>query len=353
MIVATHTRREFIVGAVRSAFESGLDPGQLDVIVTKGYESEPQDAELRRLGARVVFDPSPGMGQQLWQAVPLTRAPLVAFLDDDDLFEPTRLAHVCRVFGDHPGVGFYRNRVTVMDRDGQPVPRTLYSAMELEVLLDRTGALGPLTVSDPISFRLLDRCYPWFNTSTMVVRREVLTGPFGHLLETADCAPDTRLYLIALLSGLALYIDDERLIRYRASSPTWPELANRAWADLRSEEQTAELSEAYAPAPWPEQFRRSVRNLRRRAFWSEFVARIDDGRPRLEVASALLAYFRLLADRPSEVGSDPSRFFYLLCTAAYMAIPSAGRGILRNASTRPSISPTRRRAHRSEPPSSG
>lgn len=349
VIVATHTRREFIVEAVRSVFGSGLGPDQVEVIATKGYVSESQDEELRQLGARVVFDPCPGMGQQLWHAVSSTRAPLVAFLDDDDLFEPTRLAHVCRVFADHPDVGFYRNRLELIDREGKPVPRTLYGEMELDPQLDRTGTPGRLSASDPASFRLLQECFPWFNTSTMVVRRELLAGPVGHLLETADCAPDTRLYLLALLSGLALYIDDRRLTRYRASSPTWTQLAARSWADLRSEQETAELAERYAPAPWPGQFRRLVRNLRRRAFWSEFVARIENGRPRREVASAMLAYLRVLVDQPSTVGADPSRLFYLMCAAAYMVDPSAGRGILSYASTTPSISPTRRRAAGSEP----
>ena len=344
VIVISGVRADFIVEAVRSVFASGLAPDQLEVLVTKGYASDSQDEELRQLGASVHFDPCVGIGERLWHALPLTRAPLVAFLDDDDLYEPTRLAHVRQVFDEHPDVGFYRNRVTPIDRDGRPVPRSLCGLMELDPLLDRTGPLSRLSITEPSSFRLLCDSFPWFNTSSMVVRREVLTGPYGHLLETADFSPDIRLYLLALLSGLSLYLDDRRLTRYRTSARPWTELARRAWGGLRSVLESSELSEKYAPAPWPEQFHQLVRNNRRRASWYEFLARIENGRTRPDVVSSLLAYLRVLLDQPSTIRTDPSRLFYLLCVTAYVIKPTLGRTILQRASMTPSISPSRRRA---------
>ena len=348
VIVATYLRREFIVDAVRSVFGSGLSPDQVDVVVTKGYPSTTQDEELRQLGARIILDPESNMGQRLWRAIPMTHARLVAFLDDDDLFEATRLEHVCRIFDTHPGVGFYRNRVTLIDRAGEPVPRELYGAMELDPLLDRTGPLDSISGSHPTDYHLLRKGFPWFNTSAMVLRRELLTGPFGHLLESADFAPDVRLYLIALLSGTGLYIDDQRLTRYRASSPTWSELARRSWGELAAVKVSSELAQRLTQPPWPAQFRTLVRNSEMRAVWSEFVSRIEQRRPRVEVISAFLEYIDSVVRHPRAIRFDPSRFFYLVCAGAYLADPTSGSAILRNASITPSISRTRRRAVRGD-----
>ena len=52
------------------------------------------------------------------------RAPLVAILNDDDLFEPERLAHVVSIFRERPWLGYYRNRISAIDSEGRAVPRT-------------------------------------------------------------------------------------------------------------------------------------------------------------------------------------------------------------------------------------
>ncbi|MFZ1023344.1 MAG: glycosyltransferase family A protein, partial [Thermoplasmata archaeon] len=174
IVVAAHLRPDYIVGAVQSVLRSGLPANQLDIVVTKGYRSDDQDKVLAGLGARVFLDFDVGVGLQLWRAIPLARAPLVAFLDDDDQFETTRLDHVRQIFLERPEIGFYRNRVKLIDLDGEAVPLDLYDAEELDTLLDHTGPLDRLSIRDPNSFHTLRRCHPWFNTSSMVVRRELL-----------------------------------------------------------------------------------------------------------------------------------------------------------------------------------
>jgi hypothetical protein len=346
IVVAAHLRPDYIVGAVESVVRSGLRPSQIDIVVTKGYRSVEQEEVLRRLGARVFHDFDVGVGLQLWRAVPLTRAPLVAFLDDDDQFETTRLEHVCRIFHDHPEVGFYRNRVKLIDIAGELVPTDLYDPEELDALLDRTGPLQGLSVKDPTSFRLLQKCHPWFNTSTIVVRRELLIGPFGHLLATAHHAPDVRLYLMGVLSGAGIYIDDQRLTRYRTSFPTWSQQAKRAADDLDSVRMTAQLAQRFAPAPWPTQFWTLVRDAEERVLWSEFVSQLEKGRPRVEVTSTFIDYLRFLLSHPRAIHAEPSRIFYIACLASYQADPSLGAAILTKALTTASINRSRRRTGR-------
>ncbi len=351
VVVAAHLRPDFIVGAVESVLRTGLNPDQLDIVVTKGYRSPEQEKVLANLGARVYHDYDVGVGLQLWRALPLTRAPLVAFLDDDDQFEPSRLDHVVRIFDDRPDIGFYRNRVKLVDLDNKPVPLALYEPLELDSLLDRTGPLDRLSVSDPSSFRLLRKCHPWFNMSSMAVRRTLWTGPFGPLLATAHHAPDVRLYLIALLSGTGIYMDDQRLTRYRTSSPNWTAQAARAADDLDSVTTTARLAQEYAPSPWPSEFWIRVRDAEKRALWSEFLSELEKGRPRVEVLSAFMEYLDFLLRHPRAMYPEPSRAFYAAVLATYLTVPSLGNAILTRASTMASINRTRRRTGSIGPPS--
>jgi hypothetical protein len=343
IIVAAHLRQEYIVEAVRSVVGSGLAPDQLDIVVTKGYRSPEQDEELRKLGARVYFDYDVGVGLQLWRAISLTRAPLVAFLDDDDQFEPTRLDHVISIFGDHPEIGFYHNRLKLIDLDGRSVSSTLYGAMERDAWLDRTGPLTRLSGKNSSDARVLRRCHPWFNTSSMVIRKELLRGRFGQFLETAHHAPDVRLYLIAILSGAGIYLDDRRLTRYRTSAPTWPEQARRAIDDLTSVTRSCQLAERLADRPWVPQFRKIMLDAQKRSLWAEFLSRLARSRPRTEVVSALTRYLRFLIYHPRALQSEPSRFFYLACFATYLIAPSSGSAILSKALSTPSINRSKRR----------
>jgi hypothetical protein len=344
VIVAAHLRREYLVDAVKSVVSSGLPPNQLDIVVTKAYRSDEQDEELQRLGARIYLDFDVGVGLQLWRAVPLTRGPLVAFLDDDDQFEAMRLDHVTRVFQADPEIGFYRNRVRLIDLDGEPVSPSLYEATERDALLDRTGPLKRLSGKDPASSRVLQGGYPWFNTSTMVLRRDLLTGRFGQLLETAHHAPDVRLYLIAILSGAGMYIDDRRLTRYRTRASRWEDEARRSAGDLDSVTRTAHLAQKLAPAPWPTQFWTIVREAEKRNLWSDFLSRLEQSRPRAEAISAFAEYLRFLGSHPRAIYFEPSRLFYFTCLVAYLIDPASGNAVLRKALATASINRSRRRA---------
>ncbi|MFZ0890942.1 MAG: glycosyltransferase family 2 protein [Thermoplasmata archaeon] len=350
VIVAAHLRQEYIVDAVRSVVGSGLAPEHLDIVVTKGYRSPEQDEVLRKLGARVYFDYDVGVGLQLWRALPLTRAPLIAFLDDDDQFEPTRLDHVIGVFRDHPDIGFYHNRLNLIDLDGHSVSPTMYGAMERDAGLDRTGPLTRLSGKNPSDARVLRRLHPWFNTSSMVIRRDVLMGRFGQFLETAHHAPDVRLFLIAILSGTGIYMDDRRLTRYRTSAPTWQNQARRALDDLTSVDRTCQLAERFAERPWVPQFRKILLEAQKRSLWADFVSRLDRSQPRASVMAALTRYLRFLIYHPRAISSEPSRLFYLACFATYLVAPSSGSAILSKALATSSINRSKRRTGREDTP---
>jgi hypothetical protein len=93
-------------------------------------------------------------------------------------------------------------------------PRTwdrLYRAPSL----DRTGPLLIEAERKGDRWKELLRSFPEFNLSSMVIRREVLDGARGALLEEMGARIDLAQFVLAYLSPGALYLDDRRLTRYR------------------------------------------------------------------------------------------------------------------------------------------
>lgn len=115
--------------------------------------------------------------------------PLIAFLDQDDLWLPEKLSRQCELLRRHPAAGYSITHVELLlDNDGPPPPWL------------RAGWLaGP---------------QPVFLPSCMLVRRRTLQeiGVFDPALRNGS---DTDWFARARGAGVAVAIADEVLVRYR------------------------------------------------------------------------------------------------------------------------------------------
>ncbi len=215
VIVGAYGRRPYLVRAVRSVLAQTLARDRFELLVTKNFTDAGIDAELARGAVPTLLDDDPRIGPWLLRAVGRTRAPLVAFLDDDDEFEPGRLAAVLEVLRANPGVGFYRNRVRVIDDGGSPIPVERWRPHERDASFDASGPvlLGPGAKSSVVRYAS-DGVNAGFNSSTMVVRRELLEGAFGEAFSRTQL-PDLALYVLGALGPGSMYLDDRRLTRFR------------------------------------------------------------------------------------------------------------------------------------------
>ena len=105
VVVAAHTRVDFLKRAVASAAEQSPD----EIIVVKFTEDPALDRELGQLGATVVHSREPFQGGKYAEGIERASGDVVVALDDDDLILAGKIARVRSVFLD-PSVVCYTNR---------------------------------------------------------------------------------------------------------------------------------------------------------------------------------------------------------------------------------------------------
>jgi glycosyltransferase involved in cell wall biosynthesis len=300
VIVGDYGRRRYLASAVRSLAAQTLPRDRFEVVVTKTYRDPELDRTLAAFGATVLFDEEPRIGRWLRRALNASKAPIVTFLDDDDEFEPDRLAHVLSVYRQYPDLAFYRNRVTVIDGDGRPIPPDRWRSLETDAAFDAVGPLHLASGTDP---RLLEfathRSSATFNSSTMAFRRELLEDEPGAAFERTQL-PDQFFFLAALLSRRGVFLDDRRLTRYRyypgnvTREVPWLGRAEESYRDM------ARLAARFDRADLAAWLSERATHYGRMFRGSSLVDRVAAGAGRREVAERTGEYLRYLGRHPEE-----------------------------------------------------
>lgn len=321
VIVGDYSRRRYLGGALRSLADQTLARERFEIVVIKNYRDAELDRALAASGTTVLFDEEPRIGRWLRRAVNASRAPLVTFLDDDDEFEPGRLAHVVEVFGRYPDLGFYRNRVTVIDADGRPVPPDRWDPLTTDADLGTLGALHLAADDRHALFELTtQRTHASFNSSTMALRRELLAGELGEAFERTQL-PDHFFLLAAVLANRALFLDDLRLTRYRlypgnvSASVPWLRAAERSYRDM------AELAARFRCPEFAHWLDDLSVHFGRMSLGSQLVLRVAMGADRREIGGKTLEYLRYLGGHPRERAWTLDTWAAGLYGAAYLGWP--------------------------------
>jgi glycosyltransferase involved in cell wall biosynthesis len=86
VIIPTHNRRALMEEAVRSVLAVSAPDIAVEVLVIDDSSEDGSAAAATRLGARVLTSSRPGAGAGRNVGVRAARAPIIAFLDDDDIW---------------------------------------------------------------------------------------------------------------------------------------------------------------------------------------------------------------------------------------------------------------------------
>jgi glycosyltransferase involved in cell wall biosynthesis len=205
-VVMAHGRREFLRAAVDSARGQTEVPESYEVIVTKDFADAYVDALP---GVRVLDSSGMGTGEMIADAARVARGDLVAFLDDDDVWEPGKVAQVVTVFGSSPQLGYYGHGQSVINDAGEPSPmggaiwrRQKRLRRDIEIPAPISGSVASSLWADP------------GNDSSITLRREFLLDR-ETFLRQIRASIDTFLLWTGLLSTGGIRFSSAPLTRLR------------------------------------------------------------------------------------------------------------------------------------------
>lgn len=244
VIVVGYRPRPYLRTAVESVLSQSLPRSQMEVLVQTGFSDPTFQDWLAGVGVRHRFDAEPRLGRWLLGALDATQAPLVAIVEDDDVLEADRLERALAQFARYPDLGYYRNRLTVIDAKGQALPATQWKRIEQEHALDRRGAMRiePGQKEGAVA-KMRAEHLEWLNLSTMVFRREIFGPTLRPVVAECQC-PDLFTFVAAVLAPGGLYLDDHRLTRYRRHGQS--ATRSLSWHRLHAEDHRRMLAVAEA-----------------------------------------------------------------------------------------------------------
>jgi glycosyltransferase involved in cell wall biosynthesis len=230
VIVCAHDRKQYLRAAVESVLAQDVDRSRFEVIVVKNFSDPEIDAELDRRGVRHLLCSESPASLKIAAGLRASRGKVVLLLDDDDLFEPTKVRTVLGEFESNPNLGYYHNQVSYIDSAGREIPQGSVEGFGLRT----AGRARRTVVTDDEKSRGLARIafhYPDFNSSSLAVRREVAEAALPYLDQTPG-GVDSFFFFAGLISPFSLLLDDKRLTRYRFHSEN-ESLAGAARTDDR------------------------------------------------------------------------------------------------------------------------
>lgn len=210
VLVVAHERREFVAIALRSLEVQTLPRDQFEVLLLKDFEAPELDPQLERLGAQAVtLAPGP-LGRWVAQVQDQVHGQLVAFLDDDDLFEPEKLERVVEDFGSEPRASYLHHATRPLRGPGARPPYPSNEPAQRAPIQNRT--IAPAEWKS--NFRGLWRSGAAFNLSSIVVRRQVLVE-FPDWLERIEVSLSAYLFYATLRMSGWFLLDGRPLAKYR------------------------------------------------------------------------------------------------------------------------------------------
>ncbi len=172
VIIPTCNREQLVVEAAASALAQTFT--DLEVVVCDDGSTDGTGPRVRALGARVRYvriDHTGRLGAVRNRAIAASRGELLAFLDDDDLFDPEHVA----------------KQVARIDRE--PALDAVY--VDRAVLMPDGSTLGPVPSADPdaegcVLDRVLAGHHP--HPCTLMIRRAALerAGGWDESMETGE-----------------------------------------------------------------------------------------------------------------------------------------------------------------------
>ena len=216
VVIVAYKRTEFLMDAFKSVISQKIDSCEYEIIIVKHFQDELMDSFFLEHKAVLVHPNCQRLGSGIVEGIKLCKGEVIAFLDDDDIFLPEKLAVVERFFHEYPELGYYHNNHAVINKQGvasDEMPRVMKEFSKRQTFVVKHEYTINGDDKQNVTFKL-ERLIPDFNMSSVVIRKSIIIDKLS-ILGQLESAPDTFMYFASLVSDCALCVDSDTYTLYR------------------------------------------------------------------------------------------------------------------------------------------
>ena len=236
VIVTAYNRKEFLEYSIESVLRQNLNGIKIEIIVVVNFDFSVDVNEEIKI-KKIVMEGT--IGQFLYEGIKEASGDLIAFLDDDDLWEKDKVKRVIEAFSDERIV-FYHNLYSYIDSQGELVDYVRKVEKNSKKYFTSESIFNPSLDKDELKTAIEMKAD--FNLSCIVVRKSLALKYIDIVKKITGCT-DGFFFWIAVISQRYLFIDNERLNEYRVHSLNTTGLENveRKMTELQKEIMTFDL----------------------------------------------------------------------------------------------------------------
>lgn len=210
VIITAYNRRNFLMQAIESVIHQEIDHSEYEVIVITNFKIELNMFSPDLQISSIVMEGT--IGEFLYAGVEMSRYELIAFLDDDDTWEPNKIERILSFFNRDETLMYYHNSCSYINELDKPISysrmiESRFKSVPVDILhFDCTHEIEKLSVAL--------RMKGDFNLSCITIRRIVLERYIELLGKITSCQ-DGFFFWVSIISSGKIMIDSEKLTRYR------------------------------------------------------------------------------------------------------------------------------------------
>ncbi len=202
VVITAYNRKEYLLSAIESVLNQTLSRENYEVMVIKNFLDADVDTYCKENSVRVFNTGNVVQGEYIYLGITESKGEIIAFLDDDDLYEVNKLSSVYEAFSGYTGLIYYRNDLYILDTRGSDVTQLKGEKKGGIEILDNKNVL----IKGIRTFR--------WNMSCIAVRKQIYLK-FLDYVRTINAAPDLSTFYMAFETGGQFAWDHRRLTVYR------------------------------------------------------------------------------------------------------------------------------------------